>query len=340
MLPTYAFLVCIAALLGGRPAPLRPRPRRPSRAHGRARRREPLTLFLVLRAFASGGAALTGVEAISDGVPAFQKPEWVNAQKTLTAMVVILAITFAGITYPGRPASASCPAPTHERRDGRLADRPRRSSATAPLYYAVQFATFLILVLAANTAFSDFPRLAYFLARDGFLPHQFTFRGDRLAYSVGIVALGVAVGRWCSRLRRRDQRADPAVRLRRVQRLHAVAGGHGRALVAAARAGLADAASSSTASARSPTFAGAAGRGGHQVPRRRLDGRGPAADADRLFRRSTATTRSADRELAPETPIDPAEITPPGHRADRRLNQVALQTLAYARSIARDADEA
>ena len=64
---------------------------------------EPLTLFLMLRAFASGGAALTGVEAISDGVPAFQKPEWVNAQKTLTAMVVILAVTFAGDHLPGAP---------------------------------------------------------------------------------------------------------------------------------------------------------------------------------------------------------------------------------------------
>src|SRR5438876_3351990 len=97
MLPTYVFLVCMAALLGwglfrfglgppGQPAAVQ-------------QAVEPLTLFLMLRAFASGGAALTGVEAISDGVPAFQPPEWVNARKTLTAMIIILGIMFAGITY-------------------------------------------------------------------------------------------------------------------------------------------------------------------------------------------------------------------------------------------------
>ena len=77
-------------------------------------------------------------------------------------------------------------------RDGRLADRARASSAgRTPAYYYIQFATMAILVLAANTAYSDFPRLSYFLARDRYMPRQFTFRGDRLAFSTGIVTLGV-----------------------------------------------------------------------------------------------------------------------------------------------------
>src|SRR5262249_28451539 len=97
MLPTYAFLVCMGVLItwgliqfGFGP------PGQPAQVQDAL---EPLTVLLMLRAFASGGAALTGVEAISDGVPAFKAPEWINAQKTLTAMVVILAVTFSGITY-------------------------------------------------------------------------------------------------------------------------------------------------------------------------------------------------------------------------------------------------
>ena len=145
---------------------------------------EPLTLLLMLRAFASGGAALTGVEAISDGVPAFQKPEWVNAQKTLTAMVVILAITFSGITYlANRIGIVPGVADGGHDAETVVSQIAHGVFGDSPMYYAVQYATFLILFLAANTAYSDFPRLAYFLGRDRFLPHQFTFRGDRLALS-------------------------------------------------------------------------------------------------------------------------------------------------------------
>src|SRR5438874_1743422 len=147
----------------------------------------------MLRAFASGGAALTGVEAISDGVPAFQKPEWVNAQKTLTAMVVILAITFSGITFlANRIAIVPGVAEGGHDAETVVSQIARGVFGDSPMYYAVQYSTFLILFLAANTAYSDFPRLAYFLGRDRFLPHQFTFRGDRLAFSVGIVVLGIA----------------------------------------------------------------------------------------------------------------------------------------------------
>jgi amino acid transporter len=152
-------------------------------------------IFLILRAFSRGCAALTGVEAISDGVPAFQPPEWKNARATLTWMISILAVTFSGITflahqYGAIPMEAN--APGYETVVSQIA-RSIFGSFT-PAYYYIQFATLAILILAANTAFSDFPRLSFFLARDKYLPRQFTFRGDRLAYTTGIVTLGILSG--------------------------------------------------------------------------------------------------------------------------------------------------
>ncbi len=146
-----------------------------------------LTLFLILKAFASGCAALTGVEAISDGVPAFKEPQDENAAKTLVAMGLILGSLFLGITFLARHYHLVPVA------DQTLVSQLARVIAgTSPFYYFIQAATAGILLLAANTSFADFPRLSYFLARDRFLPHQFTFRGDRLGYSTGIVVLAVA----------------------------------------------------------------------------------------------------------------------------------------------------
>lgn len=149
-------------------------------------------VFLILRAFSSGCAALTGVEAISDGVPAFRPPEWRNARTTLTWMIGILAITFSGITFLAHQYGA-VPMDQAEAGYETVVSQIARSvfGGTNVAYYAMQFATMAILVLAANTAYSDFPRLSYFMARDRFMPSQFTFRGDRLAYSFGIVTLGV-----------------------------------------------------------------------------------------------------------------------------------------------------
>lgn len=150
-----------------------------------------VTIFLILRAFSSGCAALTGVEAISDGVPAFRKPEWQNARTTLTWMISILAVTFAGITFLAHQYGA---VPMEQGLGGyeTVVSQITRQvfGGTTPAYYFMQFATIAILVLAANTAYSDFPRLAYFMARDQYMPSQFMFRGDRLAYSFGIVTLG------------------------------------------------------------------------------------------------------------------------------------------------------
>jgi amino acid transporter len=149
-----------------------------------------LTLFLLLRAFAAGCTALTGIEAIADGVPAFKKPESRNASITLVIMVVILTAMFLGITvladaYHIIPDGS----PEPETANSQLARAIFGSGSL--FYYVLQAATMLILVLASNTAFADFPRLSYFLASDRFLPRQFAQRGDRLVFSNGVVALGI-----------------------------------------------------------------------------------------------------------------------------------------------------
>jgi len=145
-----------------------------------------LTLFLILRAFASGCAALTGVEAISDGVPAFKEPQDQNAAKTLVAMGLILGSMFLGVTFLSQHYHLIPVA-----NQTLISQLARVVVGNSPFYYFIQVSTAAILLLAANTSFADFPRLAYFLARDRFLPHQFTFRGDRLGYSTGIAALAL-----------------------------------------------------------------------------------------------------------------------------------------------------
>ena len=145
-----------------------------------------LTLLLALRAFASGCAALTGIEAVSDGVPAFRSPEAQNARQVLAALGLILIVLFVGITslvyaFGIVPVAG-------ETTNSQLA---RLVFGETPLYFLVQGITAVILILAANTSFADFPRVASFLARDGFIPRQFANRGDRLAYSNGILILTV-----------------------------------------------------------------------------------------------------------------------------------------------------
>jgi amino acid transporter len=150
-----------------------------------------LSIFLLLKAFAGGSVALTGVEAIANGVPAFKPPEAKNAANTMTAMAVLLGILFVGITVV---AHAYQILPT-------VGDIPTTVSLVAAtsfgkdtiLFVLFQAATALILFLAANTSFNAFPRLGAILAVDGYMPRQFAYRGDRLAYSWGIVLLaGVA----------------------------------------------------------------------------------------------------------------------------------------------------
>jgi amino acid transporter len=151
---------------------------------------ESLTLFLVLRSFAAGCAAMTGIEAISNGVPAFKKPEARNARTTLTWMAVILGTLFIGITLLATSFGFEANPASNPTVIGQIAFKV----FTGPLYFmypVFQIATLFILTLAANTSYSDFPRLASLLARDKFLPSQFAFRGDRLAFSTGIVSLAL-----------------------------------------------------------------------------------------------------------------------------------------------------
>lgn len=157
---------------------------------------EPLAivgLFLGLHALASGSTAMTGVEAISNGVPAFRPPEWKNARTTLMWMGGLLGTMFLGISFLAQKVQA-VPDPTQQQTV--LAEIGRAVYGTTALghmaFYALQIATTMVLVLAANTAFADFPRLASFQAGDDFLPRQFTTRGHRLVFSNGIMALSLA----------------------------------------------------------------------------------------------------------------------------------------------------
>jgi len=150
-----------------------------------------VTLLLLIRAFASGSVALTGTEAIANGVPAFQPPEPRNAATTLTVMAILLGVLFVGITFVADsfgivPVDEPAVKTVISQVAGKIF-----GDSTIP-FYIYQAFTALILFLAANTSFNAFPRLAAILARDGFMPRVFSFRGDRLAFTSGIVVLSIA----------------------------------------------------------------------------------------------------------------------------------------------------
>jgi hypothetical protein len=146
-----------------------------------------VTLFLILRAFSSGSAALTGVEAVSNGVPSFKPPEPRNAVTVLAWMVLILSAFFVGTAVLAHEFGV-VPAETKTV----IAQIAETVFGSGPLFFAVQLATMLILVLAANTSFAGLPSLTSVMARDRVVPRQFAFRGDRLAFSYGILVLGAA----------------------------------------------------------------------------------------------------------------------------------------------------
>src|SRR5262245_4613148 len=190
-IPTYGFVVSILILIavgavrcgGGCPAVVPPSPQiaAPAAVAG-------ITIFALLKAFSQGATALTGVEAISNGVPAFKRPQAKNAATTLAIMGTIAVTMFLGISYLA----------THI--PGLVASEERSAVAQIAVailgnnsfgFYVVQAFTAAILILAANTAYQDFPRLASILGRDRFMPSQFVNRGDRLVFSNGVVALGV-----------------------------------------------------------------------------------------------------------------------------------------------------
>jgi amino acid transporter len=143
-------------------------------------------IFLILQAFSAGCTAMTGVEAISNGVPAFKRPESDNAARTLIWMVGILGFMFLGTSVLAYYYGA-----VFREDQSVISQIARQIVGTGPAYFVIQVATALILVLAANTSYADFPRLSSLLSRDRFLPRQFSSRGDRLVFSNGILALGL-----------------------------------------------------------------------------------------------------------------------------------------------------
>jgi amino acid transporter len=185
--PTYAFVAMILLLLvvgaarlttGSLSAAAAP-PMHPATGPAQV-----LTIFVVLRAFAGGCTAMTGIEAISNGVQAFREPRASNAGKTLVAMAALLALMFVGITVLAQLLHI-VPQP-HESVVSQIG---RRVFGDGALHLLLQAATMVILFLAANTSFADFPRLSAILARDGYLPRQLHNLGDRLVFSNGIIVL-------------------------------------------------------------------------------------------------------------------------------------------------------
>jgi amino acid transporter len=190
-IPTYFFIVMILALIGvgvwryvtGTIHPIETENPVPIGGGG-------LGTFALLTAFSNGCTAMTGVEAVSNGVPAFRPPEAKNAARTLITMAILAITMFVGITVLAH-AYRVVPSETET-----VVSQIARGTfgGRGTLYFGVQLATMLILVLAANTAYSDFPRLASIVARDGYLPRQFANQGDRLAFSNGIIALSIFAG--------------------------------------------------------------------------------------------------------------------------------------------------
>ena len=147
---------------------------------------EAFGLLLFLRAFADGCSAMTGTEAVANGVPAFKPVEWVNARTTMLVMSIMLGVMFLGTSYLAG-VSGAIPATNQ----AILAQVALATFGSTPLYYLLVGATMGILILAAQTSFADFPRVASILAKDGFMPRRFAFRGERLAFNAGIVALAL-----------------------------------------------------------------------------------------------------------------------------------------------------
>lgn len=186
--PTYVFVLSMVGLivLGLANRLLSGEPARPPDTIHISATGATLSLFLLLQAFSAGCTAMTGVEAISNGVPAFKRPESQNAATTLLWMVGLLGFMFLGISVLGYEYGAV------PREDVSVVSQiASQVVGTGSFYFIIQVSTALILVLAANTSYADFPRLASLLSRDRYLPRQFSSRGDRLVFSNGIVALGV-----------------------------------------------------------------------------------------------------------------------------------------------------
>jgi amino acid transporter len=193
-LPTYLFIVSLLAVLaigtvkallaGGRPEPAALPPFLPSATAG-------ATWWLLMRSFASGCTAMTGVEAVSNGVGAFREPAVRHARRALTAIIALLAIMLAGIAYLCWAYQIGATEPGEPGYDSILSQMTAAVVGRGWFYYVTIGSVLTVLALSANTGFADFPRLCRVIAQDGFLPNSFAHRGRRLVYSRGILVLAI-----------------------------------------------------------------------------------------------------------------------------------------------------
>ena len=196
-LPTYLFvgtlLITIAAgivrvlLGGGHPTPVAPLPPPPAMTAA-------VSFWLLLKVFASGCTALTGVEAVSNGVKAFREPGVKNAQRSLTAIIFLLAVLLAGISYLVKTYGIAATDPGQPGYQSVLSMLVAAVFGKGWFYYVTMGSILVVLSLSANTAFADFPRLCRAIAQNNYLPHVFGYRGRRLVYTYGIVVLAILCG--------------------------------------------------------------------------------------------------------------------------------------------------
>lgn len=197
MVPTYLFvgtllITIVGGLLkvafsGGHPVPVTPLPPPPTMT-------EAVTFWLLLKVFASGCTALTGVEAVSNGVKAFREPAVKNAQRTLTVIIFLLAILLAGISYLVKVYGIVATDPGQPGYQSLLSMLIAAVFGKGVFYYLTIASILFVLSLSANTAFADFPRLCRAISQNNYLPHAFGYRGRRLVYTYGIVVLAVLTG--------------------------------------------------------------------------------------------------------------------------------------------------
>jgi len=189
VVPTYLFIGCLILTLGigvvrsivsgGHPHPVETPPTLPAATAG-------ATLWLLLKAFSSGCTAMTGVEAISNGISVFNKPKVLNAQRTLTLVVVILGVLLGGIAYLCRAYHIGATDPSGPGYQSVLSQLVAAVAGRGVFYYVTLGSILAVLSLSANTSYADFPRLCRLIAEDDFLPHAFASRGRRLVYTLGI----------------------------------------------------------------------------------------------------------------------------------------------------------
>ncbi|MBV9489068.1 MAG: APC family permease [Verrucomicrobia bacterium] len=197
MPPTYLFVGCLVLVLvigvakavasGGHPQPVDPLPQRPA-AH------EQITLWLFLKAFAAGCTAMTGVEAVSNGVQAFKAPAVDSARRTLTLIVAILILLLLGIAYLVSVYGITATDPGSPGYQSILSMLTQAVAGRGIFYYVTIVAILLVLCLSANTSFADFPRVCRTVSQDGYLPYVFAVRGRRLVYTHGILLLAALAG--------------------------------------------------------------------------------------------------------------------------------------------------